>query len=306
MSATSSDILNKNYYIFDSSSNYVRDNTIPVDSTSYLNPVTYTGSPNHPIFTSVSPNSSSFIGNTNATYPLFLRQGPYNLFDLQTQISNRSNILINALIQLSNCDKLTKFVNTTTVVPYNQNNPLLQQKITDDNLKTAGCNLFNNVTTFTGSLTTQNANIISNGLSVSIFQPGIYSGSNINTYPDVSSNYTVHDIVASKYGGPKGIPSQICDITNLTNNLSTIIQWITDSNDPSILENTLCNLSDIKKTEDENVALRNDLDNKVKEILQSNDSYFGESKQNLDTAIYTNIMWTILATSILYFVFAKM
>ena len=56
----------------------------------------------------------------------------------------------------------------------------------------------------------------------------------------------------------------------------------------------------------QNVKLRADLDLKLGEIFEYNDSKIVKSKLNLDATVYTGVLWSILATSLAYFVFVKL
>jgi hypothetical protein len=51
--------------------------------------------------------------------------------------------------------------------------------------------------------------------------------------------------------------------------------------------------------------LRGDLDNKLNILYQTNNSFLSDYKREFDTSVYTGILWTILATSLLYYVFTK-
>jgi hypothetical protein len=53
------------------------------------------------------------------------------------------------------------------------------------------------------------------------------------------------------------------------------------------------------------LKLRSELDGKLKELYYTNDSILSEDKYIFDTTIYTGVLWTILASSILYYIFTK-
>jgi len=53
-------------------------------------------------------------------------------------------------------------------------------------------------------------------------------------------------------------------------------------------------------------TLRSELDQKLKELYNTQDSIYSEYQYQYDTSIYTTIMWTVLTTSIIYFVFIKL
>jgi len=52
--------------------------------------------------------------------------------------------------------------------------------------------------------------------------------------------------------------------------------------------------------------LRNDLDNKLLELNNNSISVFGESKIQMDASIYVTILWTTLATAVVYYTFVHM
>jgi hypothetical protein len=54
------------------------------------------------------------------------------------------------------------------------------------------------------------------------------------------------------------------------------------------------------------VLTRDDLDKKLKEISRNRDSVFTEQKMRNDANIYTGLLLTVLASSLLVYVFIKM
>jgi hypothetical protein len=61
--------------------------------------------------------------------------------------------------------------------------------------------------------------------------------------------------------------------------------------------------NEIQKTHNQNIKLRQELDAKLKEIYATDDSIAAEHKRMFDGTVYTNLVWTILATSTLFYVF---
>lgn len=51
---------------------------------------------------------------------------------------------------------------------------------------------------------------------------------------------------------------------------------------------------------------RNDLDMRMKEILGNNQSIFHENQNYIDGSVYTTLLWTVLATSLIYYTFTKL
>jgi len=50
---------------------------------------------------------------------------------------------------------------------------------------------------------------------------------------------------------------------------------------------------------------RNDLDMKMKEILGNSQSILYEDQNYIDGSVYTTLLWTVLATSLIYYTFTK-
>jgi len=95
----------------------------------------------------------------------------------------------------------------------------------------------------------------------------------------------------------KHLPQQSYDLNNLIIKYDTIIG--------SIQQNTE-NYDQIKRMHDNNVALRNELDQKLGEIYKYKDSKIMQSQYNLDKTVYTNVLLTVLATSMIYVVFSRL
>jgi len=55
-----------------------------------------------------------------------------------------------------------------------------------------------------------------------------------------------------------------------------------------------------------NKRIRTELDGKLREIYAGNGSRFENSKLYLDSTVYTTVLWTILATTLLYYCFRKL
>jgi len=58
-------------------------------------------------------------------------------------------------------------------------------------------------------------------------------------------------------------------------------------------------------TYNNNIKLRNDLDQKMVELYNGDQSIAMYQKKSVDSVVYANILWTILATSLIYYVFVK-
>jgi hypothetical protein len=70
--------------------------------------------------------------------------------------------------------------------------------------------------------------------------------------------------------------------------------------------NTSANIYETQQTHDKILKLRNELDIKMKEINRSQDSVYSMYKAKYDSTMYSSIIWTILATSLIYYIFVKL
>jgi len=122
-----------------------------------------------------------------------------------------------------------------------------------------------------------------------------------NTTVQVNRNRVMSD-VNFPYRN-KHLLQQSYDLTNLINNFNIILDSIRTSN-TNVNPND--NYADIKTIYDNNVKLRNELDQKLGEIYKYKDSRIMQSQYNLDKTVYTNVILTILATSMIYIVFSKL
>lgn len=99
----------------------------------------------------------------------------------------------------------------------------------------------------------------------------------------------------------KHLYQQLNDLNNIITTYNIIISNIsTDSSIPRNQYNTLVQTNNI------NVKLRNDLDVKLGEIYEYSTSEIVRSRTDLDTTMYTGVLWSILATSMIYIIFTKM
>jgi hypothetical protein len=53
-------------------------------------------------------------------------------------------------------------------------------------------------------------------------------------------------------------------------------------------------------------AIRNDLDEKMKQLYNIQNSYVNDNKIKYDSTIYAGVLWSVLASSVIYYVFTKL
>ena len=85
---------------------------------------------------------------------------------------------------------------------------------------------------------------------------------------------------------------------------------INDAKNPNAVYNEssypLPTVDEIKRKHKALVKRRADLDNKLNELNNSSNSIYTQSRLNTDSTIYATLLWTTLATSLVYYLFVKM
>jgi hypothetical protein len=100
----------------------------------------------------------------------------------------------------------------------------------------------------------------------------------------------------------KHLQQQLNDLNNLVTRFKSILDelLIGPNNLPNFDYDSIIQLNR------ENVQLRNDLDQKLGEIHEYNNSRIVNSKLQLDSSVYAGVLWSILATSLIYVMFTKL
>ena len=114
-----------------------------------------------------------------------------------------------------------------------------------------------------------------------------------------SSNKTILDTKKNELDTAiTNINSKIADLRaiNLTANESSKITKTSYDN----------NYQDILRTHARNINLRSELDEKLKTINNVKNSYSDMYANQYNATIYTGILWSILATTMIYYVFVKL
>jgi hypothetical protein len=115
--------------------------------------------------------------------------------------------------------------------------------------------------------------------------------------------YTEDYIKKRKTDNNKKHPCQrLADLRSLIDDYNQILNTM---NKGDIKSKYLDQYSSIMEQHKNNVKVRKELEQKL-EFIYSTDTRFGNSKQFLDSTIYTSVLWTILATTILFYIFKKM
>ncbi len=128
------------------------------------------------------------------------------------------------------------------------------------------------------------------------------------------SNYYDNDIIKTPVGcsATKPTKSSVDDLQVIVKNKANSLKRALSSTNGTSgsIDTDLSSFNtahnDILNKYSDNLNLRNELDLKMKEILKTDDSFVNQSKLHYDSTMYASIGWTILATSLLYYVFRKL
>jgi len=123
----------------------------------------------------------------------------------------------------------------------------------------------------------------------------------IQTIMNSSNNLPLYKQAVMSGNRRKHLQQQLNDLNNIIARFNAIIASISgDVNLPKDQYAALVQLNN------QNVKLRNDLDEKLGEIYEYNSSRIVNSKLQLDSTVYAGVLWSILATSLIYIMFTKM
>ena len=94
-------------------------------------------------------------------------------------------------------------------------------------------------------------------------------------------------------------------IVNSSGSLQAVSSSLTNVNAGVTNEVADASFNDIKAKHKHIAQLRGELDAKLKELYVTDDSLAYEQQRMFDGTIYTSLIWTVLATTTLFYVFKK-
>lgn len=202
-----------------------------------------------------------------------------DLFYIEKYISEELSKFVNNINLLKRCDGYTTLMNI------NQNVTLPK-----------GCN-----TTFNNFSDEKIATIRNN---IKYNKTVYYSQINIVNNPFENISYTDSYLTSkTNNNDKKQICQQFSDVSQLLTDYKSILDSInTEDNKTKYTDDY--NL--IMTKYNANLVLRNELTTKVNELYSDQGSRLGNSKLYLDSTVYTSVLWTILATTVLFYIFKKL
>ena len=129
----------------------------------------------------------------------------------------------------------------------------------------------------------------------SVFQPNSYN-LNMPLFNVLNNDLELFPGTTVKQ---KQIIQQSNDINQLITRFNEILTLMQSKPDT-------VNYTELINQQKQNEYLRNELDRKLKEIYEYRNTNIVQSQINLDNTVYTGVLWSILATSLAYFVFIKL
>jgi hypothetical protein len=231
---------------------------------------------------SCSGNSSKIVSSTvqqpTGNYQNIIKSK--DLFYIESYISEELSKLIKKIYLIKRCDNygISMNLNPNIAIPND-------------------CNIFTN---FSRDKINTIRNDIEQNRNYSAYKTQINPSSNIFEkikYTDTYINSQTND------NDKKELCQRFSDLSNMLNDYNTIISVFNRDDIKSTYKD---DYDTINANYKKNMILRNELSNKVNELYFDEGSRIGNSKLYLDSTVYTSILWTILATTVLFYVFKKL
>jgi hypothetical protein len=129
-----------------------------------------------------------------------------------------------------------------------------------------------------------------------------YTGPPLNDDPNYNANMTNYlNNLHSLTGYKQGIESKKKDYINTGNSQSVgALPLVIPGSNPE--PHSYPDI-DLVSKEQEIQKMRSELDEKLRELYGTDNSILSDSKMELDTSVYTGVLWTILATATVYYLF---
>ena len=128
----------------------------------------------------------------------------------------------------------------------------------------------------------------------------------LNAGDKIFDNYTYADnYIKSKTDSndKKQLCQRLADLTQMMTDMTNILNKLnTQDNNQQFLQQ----YQSIIDKHNANLNLRKELENKMEKIDMQDKMQYGDSKLYLDSTVYTSVLWTILATTIVFYIFKKL
>jgi hypothetical protein len=126
------------------------------------------------------------------------------------------------------------------------------------------------------------------GIGANVFDNFVYTDAYINKQQNMNDK--------------KSLSKRLLDLKSMITDFQRYIDAV---NTPEIKSKYPDEYNNIMQKYAQNLSMRSILDQKLDDIY-STESRYGSSKRFLDSTIYTSVLWTILATTLVFYIFKKM
>jgi hypothetical protein len=212
----------------------------------------------------------------NKLSDLFSKKGPMSIIEVEQYLSTETSKLLTNIKLANQCDM--------ALLSLNKN---IKSPVPDS------CS-----STFKNFSKSQIENVKKNIIA----KTGDYV-SDLDNSPFDNISYT-DEYIQSKMtdNDKKPLCQRYADILQM---LTDFVNILKSMNNPDITNKYIDHYQEIMKIFQQNNNLRKDLEKKLTSIYGEN-SLYDDSKKFLDSTIYVSVLWTVLATTALFYIFKKM
>jgi len=203
-----------------------------------------------------------------------------NLFFIERYISDELSKFIENLYWAKICDKYGTTMNTKPDIVFPEKCNSTFKNFSNDDISTSRNNIKNK----------QNSKLYDSQINFgeAIFDKYSYTDS----YKTSKSNDN----------DKKELCQRLADMVQMIDDLKKILDTI---NTPDNIEKYKDDYDLIMKNYNKNLVMRTQLDAKIQELYYDEANRYNNSKLYLDSTVYTSVLWTILATTIIFYIFKK-
>jgi len=221
-------------------------------------------------------NSKCPTFNTNIASITYIgKNGEMNVIDIQKNISEKLSVFLQDSAIAKRCDTESRYVLSSTT-----------KVITDP------------VTCCANSTILSNSNCTK-------FKNFYNTESYIYNPTPIDKRLTISDFVYKDQTlNPKSLCQQMNDISGLIHDFTSVVLKKIDEQ----LQDWSGNYVPLEKLQNdynEMIQMRNTIDGQLQELLHKENTDLQQNKLRLDSTVYTTVLWTVLATSVLYYAFIK-
>jgi hypothetical protein len=223
---------------------------------------------------------SGIIKNTNMNVQGFSSKGPLSLLEIKQYLSDETTKFYVQAELAKSCDSVGMALNGLAGAKASSIPPSCSTRFTnfsDRNLRLIQQAIDNKTTAFTSQMST-------------------------GTNPFMDFNYTPQHIASKRnVNDKKELCQRYADIGQLLADFVAILKTINNNPQKTAFMDKYTELMEIYKN---NGHLRAQVQNKLDNL--TNSIYYQDSKEFLDSTVYVNVLWTILATTGVFYLFKSL